>query len=106
MSTRPALFDLEEPEHVAGPIETAANATLDVLNTSKTLEPRHALIIQMIRSLAMACDKGLAAPKVSIATTTMLRQLSDLMVELPAPAETAEASDGFAQVIQELRNVA
>lgn len=100
------LFFNEIPDDTKGPIEAAAEKSLFALREREHLNDSHALIIQMIRSLARACDRGLMAPRVSVATTTMLRQLSDLVLSLPGAEPTADSSidSDLAAALDELKN--
>lgn len=104
-ATRP-LFAIDSPENEPGPIETAAETTIHELQEHEHLTSTHTLTIQMIRSLARACDRGLDAPKVSVATTTMLRQLGDLMLTLPGTEVVADdqATADLMAALEDLRN--
>lgn len=106
MNQNRPLFDMKEPEHQPGPIEIAADTSITSLKEHEHLTEAHTLIIQMIRSLARACDRGLDAPKVSIATTTMLRQLGDLMLTLPGTEVVADdqATADLMAALEDLRN--
>lgn len=106
MTQNRPLFDVKVPEYHPGPIETAADASIKSLQEHEHLTEAHTLIVQMIRSLARACDRGLDAPKVSVATTTMLRQLGDLMLTLPGTEIVADdqATADLMAALEDLRN--
>ena len=101
----PLLFN-EIPNDTQGPIEIAAEKSISALREREHLTESHALIIQMIRSLARACDRGLMAPRVSVATTTMMRQLSDLVLSLPGTEPISEGgiNSDLAAALDELKN--
>lgn len=71
------------PGRPAGAIESAAVRTLAKLRERQTLDAdADALTEALVLALARAVDQGLAAPKLSIATTTMARELRELVNRL------------------------
>lgn len=82
------LPGLELPTGSQGHITTAAKATLAALQRDQLLEPRHALTCQVVLALSQAVDRGLAAHRVTVATSTLTKQLLEAIATLPEPAET------------------
>lgn len=83
----PTLAGLDIPTGAQGAITEAAKATLAALDQDHLLEARHALTCQVVLSLAQAVDRGLAAHRVTVATSTLSKQLLEAIETLPEPAE-------------------
>lgn len=76
-----------------GPLTQAAAHTIAALTRAQLVEDRHALTVQLVTSLAQAVDRGLTAPKVSVATATLSKHLLEAAASLPQPAEAAAGAD-------------
>lgn len=85
---QPALFGVPRVYGSGpGPLLAAADETIDALRARQLVAPEHALLIALIRQTARAADEGLAHARVSVATTSLVRELHDLMGELPGQVE-------------------
>lgn len=92
------LFELTTGE--GGAIHTAVKALIDELEAEGLLDYRTRLLTVVMESAAKALDHGLTAPKVSVATTQLARQLLDGIEMLPKPpAKTGTVFDTLPDVI-------
>lgn len=98
-----ALPGLEVPaDKVAngeGPMVVSARATLEELEALHRLEPRHAVLRQLVLSLAGAIDRGVQSGRAS-AVAMAAKQLLETMLVLDPPPEEAgskSAQDALAE---------
>lgn len=98
MNESVALFEIPEVPG-SGRLLAAANRTIEAKRKSGVLNESHALTVATILELARAGDQGLAFAKVSIATTTMLRELREALSTLPA--ESGE-DEGWGKVVEDM----
>lgn len=85
----------------AGGLEAAAIATLAALDEQGLLEPRHALLCQMVVRLAGALDRDMAAGKITVAASNAQRLLLDAFESLPT---TSVADDeAWGQFVEQLQ---
>lgn len=92
------LFELTTGE--GGAIHGAVKALIDELEAEGLLDYRTRLLTVVMESTAKALDHGLTAPKVSVATTQLARQLLDGIEMLPKPpAKTGTVFDTLPDVI-------
>lgn len=102
--TDPTLPGLEVPDarESDGPMAKSAAATLQALGP--TLEPRHAVLVQLVRSLAGAIDAGVRSGRAS-AVAMAAKQLLETMLVLDPPPEvvgTADARSAMAAFVEAL----
>lgn len=98
----PELPGLTPPPPPPGPIALAANKTIDALTAQGLILQRHAVTCEVVRQLATAVDKGLAAPRVSVATSTLARHLIEAIESLPSPdADTPDAWDALQALLHD-----
>ncbi|MFC8733579.1 hypothetical protein ACFT5B_14210 [Luteimicrobium sp. NPDC057192] len=81
--TQPVLFDLSVGAS-GGVIRQAAQRAIAAREVAGVLGDADALTVQLILETAAAVDRGLAWAKVSVATTTLVRELHELLDALPA----------------------
>ncbi|MDR1393452.1 MAG: hypothetical protein LBJ62_05750 [Bifidobacteriaceae bacterium] len=94
MSNYPALFPHPETIRASGDLETKTALVIDSLEAAGVLTGRHQITAVLIRKLARAVDKGLAEPRVSVATTHIVRELVEALASLPqSVAGTSESWD-------------
>ncbi|RKV68169.1 MAG: hypothetical protein D8B44_04325 [Actinomyces sp.] len=92
------LFDLSTGDD--GAIHAAVKALISELEADDLLDYRTRLLTTVMESTARALDYGLRAPKVSVATTQLARQLLDGIEMLPKPpAKTGTVFDTLPDVI-------
>jgi hypothetical protein len=90
--TVPGLGPTWSPGWV-GPIEKAARDLLQALDDTELLGRAQELNRQMVLSLSAALDRGLIAGKVSVATTTLARQLLEWTERLPSPDDVDQVDE-------------
>lgn len=86
----PTLPGLEPPKPSDGHMVVAARVTLDALRDADRLEPRHAVLVQLVLSLAAAIDRGVLAGRAS-AVAMAAKQLLETMIVLDPPPEDGDA---------------
>lgn len=91
----PTLPGMTPPEPSDGPLTLAARATLDALEAQELLEDRHAITKALVLQLSQAVDRGLAMPKVSVATATLSKHLLEAVDALPQPVVSDDAWADF-----------
>src|SRR5690606_21728989 len=91
----PQLPGIKLPEYGQGHIGASARATLARLEAQGLLQPEHALTAQLVLGLSTAIDRGLGYGRVTVATTTLVKELRELIGTLPAPAEVPGGGDGW-----------
>lgn len=97
--TDPTIPGLEVPEAKAddGPMVKAAQVTLAALRESGTLAPRHAVLVQLVHSLAGAIDAGVRSGRAS-AVAMAAKQLLETMIVLDPPPEEGGAAEVAARL--------
>ncbi|MST49489.1 hypothetical protein [Mobiluncus porci] len=83
-------------------IVQAVETSLASLDEQGLLEAHHSGQIQLILEVARAVGAGLSWGKVSVATTTLVRELRELMATLPAPA-VKQAEDPMDALLEAAR---
>lgn len=68
-----------------GPVELSTKKTLEELSEAGLLTGKYLAMAAVLESAATALDRGLTAPKVSVATTTIMKTLVETLDELPEP---------------------
>lgn len=68
-----------------GPVELSTKKTLEELSDAGLLTGKYVAMASVLESAAQALDRGLMAPKVSVATTTIMKTLVETLDELPEP---------------------
>lgn len=68
-----------------GPVELSTKKTLEELAEAGVLTGKYLAMAAVLESAAVALDRGLTAPKVSVATTTIMKTLVETLDELPEP---------------------
>lgn len=94
-----------------GAMVKAAAVTLQALADAKVIEPRHAVMVQLVHSLAGAIDKGVTSGRAS-AVAMAARELREAMLVLDPPPEEGGAADvaarlalaGFVHELEQLAN--
>lgn len=87
-----------------GDLGAAALKTVEALEAEGLLRPRHALLVQMIRTLAQSIDKNLERDgKVTVAISQATKQLLDALAALPEPA--VKPAQGFEEFLSEWSSV-
>ena len=77
-----------------GEIEASVIETIAELDAQGLIVGRYKAMATALRRMARAVDYGLAAPKVSVATSNLTKQLYEGLEALPEPAaETGSAFD-------------
>lgn len=102
--TQPTLPGFEAPTRGPDtPMVKAARATLDALATAQVLEPRHAVLVQLVMSLAGAIDAGVRSGRAS-AVAMAAAQLRETMLVLDPPPEVGatDASAALAKFVADL----
>ena len=90
MSDQDALFNVKPRE--PGRIEQSAQKTIEDLRQREVLVgDGAALTVELLLGMARAVDQGLMAPKLTIATTTMARELRELVTQLTADDNPTES---------------
>lgn len=100
--TSGALFDLAPTPQGIGPVRNAAERTLAAKRAADLIGDEHTLTVEMIRQMASAVDRGLSAAKVSIATTTLARELRELLATLPTG--DVQADESWNEIVAGLRD--
>lgn len=77
------------------PMVASARVTLAALRDTGNLEPRHAVLVQLVLSLAGAIDAGVRSGRAS-AVAMAAKQLLETMLVLDPPAEAIGATDAKA----------
>lgn len=67
-----------------GHLRAAAESTIAAKREAGLLTDEHELTVQLILALASAVDSGLAWGKVTVATTTMAKELREAAASLPS----------------------
>lgn len=105
MDTYQPSLDGIDPKPASGPgkvgdLGAAAIRTVEALEAEGLLRPRHALLVQMIRTLAQSIDKNLERDgKVTVAISQATKQLLDALAALPEPA--VKPAQGFEEMFGE-----
>lgn len=99
----PYLPGIELPQLGSSGIERAAQATLDDLAAAELLKPADTLTVQLVLELAAAVGRGLTAGRVTVATTTLVGQLTELLDRLPARPEGLPEDDPMTALAAQLR---
>lgn len=89
MTGQPTLPGLEPPEPTDGPMVKAAHATMAQLLELRAVEPRHAVQVQLVLSLAAAIDAGTRTGKAS-SVAMAARELRETMLVLDPPPPDGE----------------
>lgn len=84
------LPGLEPKPLGSGKMHTAATDTIAYLEKMQLLNGSHLLLKQMILDLAVAADNALAAGKITIAATNLIKALQDAMDKLPIQEEISD----------------
>ena len=66
-------------------MELSTKRTLSELAEAGLLTGKYQAMAAVLESAAVALDRGLMAPKVSVATTTIMKTLVETLDELPEP---------------------
>lgn len=106
--TDPTIPGLSIPDAHAneGPMAKAAAVSLQALAASGNLEPRHQVLVQLVRSLAGAIDKGVQSGRAS-AVAMAAKQLLDTMVVLdPPPEDGSDATRVARELLREFLETA
>lgn len=102
------IFSIPTPavHHEPGPNRQALEVYLDELEEHGLLTGKAAVLGNSLRSIADAVDRGMNAPKVSIATTTLTKTLHEGLAELPEIRRTnsGDAYDTLTAIIGQLTN--
>lgn len=85
MTEGAALFALPAPDPGDDAIERAVTAAFDDLNAAQLLGPIERAKKAALVKAAAALDRGLATSKVSVATSTVLKQVIEGLDSLPSP---------------------
>ena len=83
-----------------GKIRAAAEKTIEAKRAAGLLDDSHELSVQLILEMSSAVDRGLAWGKVSIATTTMAREVRESLAALPSPAHAG--GGGWDEIVDDL----
>jgi hypothetical protein len=67
-----------------GTIRVAAETTIQAKRDAGLIGAEHEMTIALILQLASASDRGLVEPKVSVATTTLAKEVREALASLPA----------------------
>ncbi|MCI7551641.1 MAG: hypothetical protein PUK40_05430 [Actinomycetaceae bacterium] len=102
--TAVALFDIPPEGHEPGENERMVSSLLAELDDAGMLTGKYAVRGRALLSVARSVDVGLQASRVSVATTTLVRQLFDGLDQMPDPPRlnSADPYDTLATVIQTL----
>lgn len=95
------LFEVQPTTGPKGVLRTAAETTIAAKRAAGLLDDGHDLTVALILELASAVDRGLTWGKVSVATTTLAKELREAMASLPSP-EVAGAGGAWEQIVAEL----
>lgn len=89
----PILPGLEEltPAPTDGPMVRSARVSLEALRQAGSLETRHAVLVQLVLSLAGAIDRGVVAGRAS-AVAMAAKQLLETMIVLDPPPPDGDAA--------------
>lgn len=83
------------------PMVTAARSTIRALADLERLEPRHAVLTQLILSLAEAIDRGSRTGRAS-AVALASKELRETLLQLDPPPEDGDASAEARRQLAEL----
>lgn len=97
MTDQSALFEMPKVPG-SGRLLAAAQRTIRAKIGVGALNDSHALTVATVLELARAADNGLGAVKVSIATTTLMRELREALSTLPGDA--GEDDEGWGDVVE------
>lgn len=110
--TDPTLPGLEVPAAAVsdGPMVRAAAVTLEALREAGGIGPRHAVLVQLVHSLAGAIDAGVRSGRAS-AVAMAAKQLLETMLVLDPPPEEGGVAEvaaalALAKFVQDLTDVA
>ena len=100
--TQPTIPGLDTPEghHREGPMVQSARQSLQALREENRLEARHAVLVQLVVSLAGAIDKGVQSGRAS-AVAMAAKQLLETMLVLDPPPEDGHADADAQRVLAE-----
>lgn len=79
-----------------GPLVKSARVTLQALRAEGGLEPRHAVLVTLVESLAGAIDRGVASGRASAVAMAAKQLLETMLVLDPPPETTVGAADARA----------
>lgn len=100
------IFSIPAPaaNHEPGPNRQALEVYLAELEEHGLLTGKAAVLGNSLRSIADAVDRGMNAPKVSIATTTLTKTLHEGLAELPEirRSNSGDAYDTLTAIIGQL----
>ena len=95
-----ALFENPRRTPGEGPIELAAERTIEALRESGTLDATHSLKVELILAGARALDSELSREKVTVAATTLFSRVVDIADGLPTVQQAID--DKFAEMTRAL----
>lgn len=95
------LFEDPAKPKGMGKIRAAAEKTIAAKRADGLLDDSHELSVQLILEMSSAVDRGLAWGKVSIATTTMAREVRESLDALPSPAHVG--GGGWEEIVGDLQ---
>lgn len=95
-----ALFENPRRKAGEGPIELAAERTIEALRTSGTLDATHSLKVELILAGARALDSELSRDKVTVAATTLFSRVVDIADGLPTVQQAID--DQFQKMTEAL----
>lgn len=95
-----ALFENPRRKAGEGPIELAAERTIDALRETGTLDATHSLKVELILAGARALDGELSRDKVTVAATTLFSRVVDIADGLPTVQQAV--NDQFAEMTKAL----
>lgn len=101
--TDPTIPGLEVPpaSTADGPMVQAAVVTLQALQTGGVLEPRHSVLVQLVRSLAGAIDAGVRSGRASAVAMAAKQLLETMLVLDPPPEDGGIPEDRARQALAE-----
>jgi hypothetical protein len=88
-----------EPDERDSPMVASARLSLGALSAAGRLEDRHAVLVQLVLSLAGAIDAGVRSGRAS-AVAMAAKQLLETMLVLDPPPEDAGAEDAAAAALR------
>lgn len=98
------LFELPHREEVPGENEQMVTGLLNELEHAGLLVGKYAVRGRALLTVARSVDRGLAEERVSVATTTLVRQMFDGLDQMPDPprVNSTDPYDTLATVISTL----
>lgn len=90
MDSQLELPGLAASDRAESAMVTAARSTIQALHTLGKLEPRHAVLTQLILSLAEAIDRGTRTGRAS-AVAMASKELREALLQLDPPPEDGDA---------------